>query len=123
MIRYSFFFSSRRRHTRCGRDWSSDVCSSDLPALVAELAGAPEVPVRWNDDPAGREDRLGDEGAQRSDRLLVEELEADLQARAVARSVAVADGAAVGIRSRDGEGTREQRPVPLVGHRVVDRRD
>src|SRR6266498_5484659 len=27
-----FFFSSRRRHTRCGRDWSSDVCSSDLHA-------------------------------------------------------------------------------------------
>src|SRR5215813_11883261 len=27
-----FFFSSRRRHTRCGRDWSSDVCSSDLLA-------------------------------------------------------------------------------------------
>src|SRR3989442_11284387 len=25
-----FFFSSRRRHARCGRDWSSDVCSSDL---------------------------------------------------------------------------------------------
>src|SRR5690554_6621894 len=25
-----FFFSSRRRHTRCGRDWSSHVCSSDL---------------------------------------------------------------------------------------------
>src|SRR5690554_8217400 len=30
-MRYmSFFFSSRRRHTTCGRDWSSDVCSSDL---------------------------------------------------------------------------------------------
>src|SRR2546429_1661399 len=28
----SFFFSSRRRHTRCSRDWSSDVCSSDLTA-------------------------------------------------------------------------------------------
>src|SRR6266498_4726673 len=29
--RFNFvFFSSRRRHTRCGRDWSSDVCSSDL---------------------------------------------------------------------------------------------
>src|SRR5947199_10551663 len=27
----SFFFSSRRRHTRCLSDWSSDVCSSDLP--------------------------------------------------------------------------------------------
>src|SRR5699024_11279184 len=25
-----FFFSSRRRHTRSKRDWSSDVCSSDL---------------------------------------------------------------------------------------------
>src|SRR2546422_5203226 len=25
-----FFFSSRRRHTRCSRDWSSDVCSSDI---------------------------------------------------------------------------------------------
>src|SRR5690349_24560190 len=28
--RHSFFFSSRRRHTRSLRDWSSDVCSSDL---------------------------------------------------------------------------------------------
>src|SRR3989442_1200530 len=29
-----FFFSSRRRHTRCGRDWSSDVCSSDLASAM-----------------------------------------------------------------------------------------
>src|SRR5215510_12937195 len=29
-----FFFSSRRRHTRWPRDWSSDVCSSDLLRLV-----------------------------------------------------------------------------------------
>src|SRR2546429_1407367 len=29
---FFFFFSSRRRHTRCSRDWSSDVCSSDLVA-------------------------------------------------------------------------------------------
>src|SRR6266536_2977455 len=28
----AFFFSSRRRHTRSTRDWSSDVCSSDLRA-------------------------------------------------------------------------------------------
>src|SRR6266496_3773267 len=28
-----FFFSSRRRHTRSLRDWSSDVCSSDLDSL------------------------------------------------------------------------------------------
>src|SRR3712207_8275604 len=32
--RISFFFSSRRRHTRYWRDWSSDVCSSDLPQYV-----------------------------------------------------------------------------------------
>src|SRR5690606_40952567 len=31
-----FFFSSRRRHTRFSRDWSSDVCSSDL------------LPARWH---------------------------------------------------------------------------
>src|SRR3989440_10479596 len=30
-----FFFSSRRRHTRSDRDWSSDVCSSDLKKLKA----------------------------------------------------------------------------------------
>src|SRR5207249_5390917 len=30
-----FFFSSRRRHTRSKRDWSSDVCSSDLAGLAA----------------------------------------------------------------------------------------
>src|SRR5687768_9121663 len=29
-LKPGFFFSSRRRHTRCSRDWSSDVCSSDL---------------------------------------------------------------------------------------------
>src|SRR6266498_5183932 len=31
---FFFFFSSRRRHTRCGRDWSSDVCSSDLSDVL-----------------------------------------------------------------------------------------
>src|SRR5207245_4314024 len=30
VMHHFFFFSSRRRHTRCYRDWSSDVCSSDL---------------------------------------------------------------------------------------------
>src|SRR2546422_71034 len=32
-VGFFFFFSSRRRHTRCSRDWSSDVCSSDLLLL------------------------------------------------------------------------------------------
>src|SRR3712207_7616818 len=35
-----FFFSSRRRHTRYWRDWSSDVCSSDLVALAEALLDA-----------------------------------------------------------------------------------
>src|SRR5438874_8207366 len=30
LLTFVFFFSSRRRHTRSLRDWSSDVCSSDL---------------------------------------------------------------------------------------------
>src|SRR5690606_8761597 len=33
-----FFFSSRRRHTRFSRDWSSDVCSSDLDQTVLQIA-------------------------------------------------------------------------------------
>src|SRR2546422_888534 len=35
-MRCFFFFSSRRRHTRCSRDWSSDVCSSDLGCVDVE---------------------------------------------------------------------------------------
>src|SRR5699024_11656129 len=47
-----FFFSSRRRHTRSKRDWSSDVCSSDL----ARQVGVPYILVYLNkadmvDDP------------------------------------------------------------------------
>src|SRR5256885_3838389 len=41
VLYYFFFFSSRRRHTRLQGDWSSDVCSSDLPvggALVGAAA-------------------------------------------------------------------------------------
>src|SRR3989449_9008789 len=34
---FFFFFSSRRRHTRCSRDWSSDVCSSDLLVKAKRL--------------------------------------------------------------------------------------
>src|SRR6266498_4722111 len=37
MCFFFFFFSSRRRHTRCGRDWSSDVCSSDLDLRFYDL--------------------------------------------------------------------------------------
>src|SRR6266536_2039911 len=39
-MRYFFFFSSRRRHTRSTRDWSSDVCSSDLPGGAGRQGAA-----------------------------------------------------------------------------------
>src|SRR3712207_8925556 len=38
-----FFFSSRRRHTRYWRDWSSDVCSSDLEGMHVILEGCEPV--------------------------------------------------------------------------------
>src|SRR3712207_8060775 len=40
-----FIFSSRRRHTRYWRDWSSDVCSSDLLALCSGLLDTVAVDV------------------------------------------------------------------------------
>src|SRR5690606_37696815 len=39
-----FFFSSRRRHTRFSRDWSSDVCSSDLWSLVCRSFATSTAP-------------------------------------------------------------------------------
>src|SRR6266498_4500623 len=50
-----FFFSSRRRHTRCGRDWSSDVCSSDLYYRVIKALDSAAVGpfllwvLRWDE--------------------------------------------------------------------------
>src|SRR5207302_2241952 len=70
-----FFFSSRRRNTSFSRDWSSDVCSSDLPAdEQAALAGERMHPhdrvrglVLGRDEPLapglfGRVDVLGRDG-------------------------------------------------------------
>ena len=55
-MRDKFFFSSRRRHTRSDRDWSSDVCSADLldQGEVADRA------VRPSDHEEVREVRHGD---------------------------------------------------------------
>src|SRR6266576_2302456 len=44
--RYNFvFFSSRSRHTRSRRDWSSDVCSSDLAGMEAKRLGLARKPL------------------------------------------------------------------------------
>src|SRR3712207_9473700 len=59
---YFFFFSSRRRHTRYWRDWSSDVCSSDLddasvertlPAGAGPESLAPMAGAVWGADSRG----------------------------------------------------------------------
>src|SRR5437899_9100239 len=47
-----FFFSSRRRHTRCLSDWSSDVCSSDLCAACKRHEGDVSRPLNRDAQPA-----------------------------------------------------------------------
>src|SRR5690625_8023614 len=47
---FLFFFSSRRRHTRWPRDWSSDVCSSDL---VSPTGRGPGVTTGASTRPVG----------------------------------------------------------------------
>src|SRR2546421_9237209 len=42
-ILFFFFFSSRRRHTRSDRDWSSDVCSSDLELIDKGFEKSPRT--------------------------------------------------------------------------------
>src|SRR6266513_3590750 len=51
-----FFFSSRRRHTRSTRDWSSDVCSSDLGLIREHL----DLPAQLRDVLPQRFDQLGE---------------------------------------------------------------
>src|SRR3989449_5161283 len=52
---FFFFFSSRRRHTRCSRDWSSDVCSSDLARFATPTHRSPR---EWEPGEYGEERRL-----------------------------------------------------------------
>src|SRR5207302_3553801 len=67
-----FFFSSRRRHTRFSRDWSSDVCSSDL-AQLSETRAALESRL------AAAQQSAGDVRQAEDDARKIEELEFTLQ--------------------------------------------
>src|SRR5947209_8851601 len=65
-----FFFSSRRRHTRYWRDWSSDVCSSDLDSGRGRSRRRPRRRVFERSPPAHARSRAA--GACRTRRLRVE---------------------------------------------------
>src|SRR5690606_39969534 len=69
------FFSSRRRHTRFSRDWSSDVCSSDLAAIALLLATAAAEDPAWRNTSLSFEERAADLVS----RLTLEEKVAQLQ--------------------------------------------
>src|SRR5207245_5847679 len=66
-VRLFFFFASRRRHTRCYRDWSSDVCSSDLVSSVTSTASG-SGPAKALDVPATSESSTSWRPASRSRR-------------------------------------------------------
>src|SRR5216684_8308683 len=104
---YLFFFSSRRRHTRCSRDWSSDVCSSDLPYLVlphpeiervivetAQATGRVEIRYRT------RVVRLLENGGRVCGAVLASDGCREEEVRA--RLVVGADGAASAVRAAVG---------------------
>src|SRR5207247_2723441 len=67
-----FFFSSRRRHTRSTRDWSSDVCSSDLPAGTIHAIG-PGLVLAEIQQRSDTTFRLFDHGRQREIHVRSEE--------------------------------------------------
>src|SRR5256884_6481452 len=70
---YFFFFSSRRRHTRCSRDWSSDVCSSDLKQEIRERVWALLTARRVARFPLPLADRIPNfAGAERAAERLAE---------------------------------------------------
>src|SRR5690606_39300247 len=81
-----FFFSSRRRHTRFSRDWSSDVCSSDLMGAGDPAPGLHFAPGEASE--AGRH------------RVLVEAVDDTLRERLAAAEGEVATAAALVEESR-----------------------
>src|SRR5712664_4156283 len=60
---FFFFFSSRRRHTRSDRDWSSDVCSSDLRRRCSTATTTPGAWWRSSSKVARRVPTAGDRPA------------------------------------------------------------
>src|SRR5204863_1452559 len=108
-----FFFSSRRRHTRSLRDWSSDVCSSDLTLrrLLAVQRRVRLTPVPGScDRRRQRSDSRLDDQRRRNDLAAEAEAERQLQrwygvqrrCREVQLAANPESGQRIGKRQRDG---------------------
>src|SRR3712207_9230974 len=97
-----FFFSSRRRHTRYWRDWSSDVCSSDLLGRLLLLP-----------DDCGHE-RRGREGLLR--------LRAELRGRRAARPACPGCLEEPGLARGDRKRVVEGKSVDLGGRRIIKKK-
>src|SRR3712207_9372712 len=101
---FFFFFSSRRRHTRYWRDWSSDVCSSDLHrgrVLIAE--------------PLQRQRPGGVDSA-----VVAAHVAAGQQSRPVgAEAAQVVSGRQLGLLEIAGDLGGGQRQIPEIGGQLV----
>src|SRR5438045_7587705 len=73
-----FFFSSRRRHTRCLSDWSSDVCSSDLRSGCSSARNTNPI-ERYSSPNFGWERRNSDRSARKRKIPRSEEHTSELQ--------------------------------------------
>src|SRR6266542_5363701 len=92
---YPFFFSGRRWHTRCYRDWSSDVCSSDLD-LGRDLGSDGELRHRLLGQQEVDEDRIerlqgGDHRAGREELAEIDLAQAELAGEGSAQGLLVDD--------------------------------
>src|SRR5262245_65494562 len=110
-ITESFFFSSRRLHTRCLSDWSSDVCSSDVEWLV-DCVGARLTLVTAYKHVGHSVPRLHAPASRRGQDL-VDDLLAAVARRAIplalgnaADALIVADNAVLGARLKTQAGER-----------------
>src|SRR5690606_40927471 len=96
-----FFFSSRRRHTRFSRDWSSDVCSSDLattPPGSCERQGQTVIPGLATSTPNHRSYEEGNGWSARHDRLVHRGTHPELGERSEERRVGKEGGSRGSVR-------------------------
>src|SRR5207247_7900561 len=84
-----FFFSSRRRHTRSTRDWSSDVCSSDLNVSATEIRMLHGERHNLHVEPIRPESRNGQADAVDGNRTLGDEERRELRGKADGQPVKV----------------------------------